>query len=258
MAYGDIARTRVSEFVEDAACQKDLIAERILWRYFEALLMARDDITAQAAAVRQLGTIAAQTVCLGSQQLYHYDLALTLAWYRLENRLKRQGLDRFLDELAGLVLQPRLLVLDATKHYGSQSPSHLWLRDLRSLRYAPAEQRIWPIDERLWLYDRRAGNLVALDAACRQGGTGTDCINLAVLLESLATPLHLGFGECSALEMLEAGVRDVRGVPSCGCYEGCSSGAGLGDWWLPAISAQAGAPDGHPQECAHDAPQSNS
>ena len=48
----------------------------------------------------------------------------------------------------------------------------------------------------------------------------------------------------------------TRHRPSCGCYEGCSSGAGLGDWWLPAISAQAGAPDEHPQECAHDAPQS--
>ena len=26
----------------------------------------------------------------------------------------------------------------------------------------------------------------------------------------------------------------------CGCYEGCSSEAGLEDWWLPAISAHAG------------------
>jgi hypothetical protein len=41
--------------------------------------------------------------------------------------------------------------------------------------------------------------------------------------------------------------------PSCGCYERCSSGASLEDRWLPAISAQAGAPDEPAQECAHDA-----
>ena len=28
-------------------------------------------------------------------------------------------------------------------------------------------------------------------------------------------------------------------LTSCGCYEGCSSGAGLEDWWCPAISDQA-------------------
>src|ERR687891_1333372 len=47
--------------------------------------------------------------------------------------------------------------------------------------------------------------------------------------------------------------RALSAPASCGCYEGCSSGAGLEDWWLPAISAQAGAPDEPAQECAHDA-----
>jgi adenine deaminase len=31
-------------------------------------------------------------------------------------------------------------------------------------------------------------------------------------------------------------ISNVLGVASCDCWEGCSPGAGLGNWWLPTVS----------------------
>ena len=70
---------------------------------------------------------------------------------------------------------------------------------------------------------------------------------------SSTSPIVGSAGSASRTRCLTMLARWARRRASCGCYGGCSSGAGLGDWWLPAISAQAGAPDEPTQECAHDA-----
>ena len=132
----------------------------------------------RANAARNLAEIAALTVCMGSRQLYLYDV---------------------------------------TKRFGNDSPGYLWFRSTSNLRMREANQRVWPVDERLWLYDRRWGHLVAFDTAFRDGGAGADCINLSVFLDSMATGINLGFGECSGVDMLEGGLRDLRGGPAYTC-----------------------------------------
>ncbi|MDP9366730.1 MAG: hypothetical protein M3Q03_00395 [Chloroflexota bacterium] len=220
-SYPGSAHSAVPELVDEPFCEGDVILDRVLWRYFQAVLLSREgDADRHAASFRILADLARQSACLGTRQLFDLDLALSVAWIRLTDRLNERSLSLLESWLAPVVLQVRLVVYDATKHLGLESPGFHWLKSQVALRDALARRPVWPVDQRLWVYDRRAAAIVAVRTTCDDGGVGSDCINPAVLVDSLITPHYMGLGECSLLEMLEAGVRDVNGAPGYTCSPG--------------------------------------
>ena len=218
---GERFHTRVVRLDDFAFCRGDIVGSRLLWRYFEAAVRSRGgDRDATADAVRALREIALQTACLGNRQLFELDAALSLAWVELEQRLDRLGMRRLLPTLEPAVFQVRLIVFDASKHFGRSSPAFRWWVTRTDLRERLRKQANWPIEELLWLYDRRSGAMAAVKPTCRDGGSGIRCLNLSVFAESLARPSAFGMAECSFLEMIEGGIRNVKGAPSYTCTPG--------------------------------------
>lgn len=218
---GKTLHTGVARLDGSAFCAGDVQVQRLLWKYFEAALRTRGgDRNAMADSARALRGLAVQTACLGDRQLFDLDVALTVAWAQVSERLEKHKLADLLPIIEPAVLQARLVVFDANKHLGISSPGFRWWYGRKELREAIARKVHWPFEDVIWFYDRRSAALAAIKTACKDGGTGADCLNLAVFVESLARPVALGFGECSFLEMIEGGVRDVKGAPSYTCTPG--------------------------------------
>jgi hypothetical protein len=218
---GRTLHTRVVRLADNAFCAGDALAQRLLWKYFDAALRTRGgDRDALADSARALRALAVQTACLGDRQLFHLDVALTVAWTEVAERLQRHGLDDLLPIIEPAVLQARLVVFDADKHLGLSSPGLRWWYGRRELRDAIAHKVHWPFEDVMWFYDRRSAALAAIKTACRDGGSGAGCLNLPVFVESLARLPALGLGECSFLEMIEGGIRTVNGAPSYTCTPG--------------------------------------
>lgn len=209
--------TRVEALRDSPFCAGDIIESRMLWRYFEASLRARGgNRDAEAEAARELRAIAIQTACLGDQQLFDLDTALTTAWNELESRVSRP----LLETIEPMVFQVRLIVFDATKHFGESAPGYQWLATREALRKKVRDAALYPLHEVLWFYDRRTAGLAAIKTQCRDGGSGARCLNVAVFTETLLRPPAYGMGECSFLEMVEGGIRNVGGAPSYTCTGG--------------------------------------
>ena len=219
--YGKHAHTAVSRLSDVKFCAGDLIADRLLWRYFESAVRARREGTsAEAQAVAALRGIAIQSSCLGERQLAEYDQALSDAARELAARLAAARLDAVADAAIPFIAQARLLILDADKHLGADSPGFLWWLQQDSLRRRLRDAAVRPLEQVLWLYDRRSAALAALKTHCKRGSLGQQCINLSVFVDSLTRPSAYGFGECSFLEMIEGGVRSVGGAPTYTCTPG--------------------------------------
>jgi len=238
--------TRVAGLSANRFCDGAVVQDRLLWGYFDAALRLRGgNRDALADAARALRALALQSACLSEQQLWDLDAALSVAWGMLEDRLRQHNLQALLPLLEPAVLQVRLIVLDANKHLGTSSPGFRWWYGRAELRQQLAQRVQWPFEDFIWLYDRRSAALAALKTTCKDGGSGRDCVNLPVLAESLARPAALGLGECSLLEMVEAGVRSLGGAPSYTCTPGlCGTATGRGALArLPqtALSASFGA-----------------
>ena len=218
---GKRTHTAVRQLADAPFCAGDLIADRLLWRYFEAAMRARREGTpTEAEAVLALRAIALQSSCLGERQLFEYDEALSDAARELSTRLAAAQLDAVAESVAPFLWQARLLILDADKHLGAYSPGFLWWLEQESLRRRLRDEAIRPLEQVVWLYDRRSAVLAALKTHCTSGTLGSTCINLSVFADSLTRPTALGFGECSFLEMIEGGVRSIRGVPTYTCTPG--------------------------------------
>lgn len=218
---GKPVHTLVRRLTDQPFCAGDLVMDRLLWRYFEAALrVQRDGTAAEAEAALALRQIAIQTSCLGERQLFEFDAALSDAARELTGRLDAANLGAVGDAAAPFILQVRLLILDADKHLGGDSPGLLWFLQQDSLRRQMRTQALRPLEQVLWLYDRRSAALAALKTHCTSGTLGTACINLSVFLDSLTRPVAFGFGECSMLEMVEGGVRSIGGVPAYTCTPG--------------------------------------
>ncbi len=218
---GKHTHTVVRKLADTPFCAGDLIADRLLWRYFEAAVRARREGTpAEAEAVLALRAIALQSSCLGERQLFEYDQALSDAARELATRLAAARLDAVAAAAAPFLWQVRLLILDADKHLGAYSPGFLWWLEQEPLRQRLRDKAIRPLEQVLWLYDRRSAAVAAVKTHCKSGTLGSTCINLSVFADSLTRPAALGFGECSFLEMIEGGVRSIRGVPTYTCTPG--------------------------------------
>ncbi|HYQ05338.1 MAG TPA: hypothetical protein VER96_41985 [Polyangiaceae bacterium] len=221
--------TRVARLQDNAACAGDLLSERMLVGYFRAATRAASgDRDAAAQAASSLWQFARQLSCLSDAQLFDLDAGLSSAWDRLEIRIAKGSGPTLTSAVLPFILQVRLLVLDATKHLGSNSPGYRWLVAQEDLRRRIRDEALLPLADHLWLYDRRSGAIAALHTQCDDGGSGRSCMSLSVLLDTLASPEAYGFGECSLLEMVEAGVRTLKGSPAYTCTPGVCGTPGDG------------------------------
>lgn len=220
--------TRVARLQDNPACAGDLLSDRVLVDYFRAATRASGDREAAAQAAASLWRFARQLSCLGEAQLFDLDAGLSAAWDRLEIRLAESTGPALTSAVLPFILQVRLLVLDATKHLGSNSPGYRWLVEQEDLRRRIRDEALMPLEDHLWLYDRRSGAVAALRTQCDDGGSGRSCMSLSVLFDTLASPEAYGFGECSLLEMVEAGVRTLHGAPAYTCTPGVCGTPGDG------------------------------
>lgn len=227
------AHTVVAALREAPFCAGDAVVQRLLWRYLEAASRARTDETARADVGRALHAWAVQMACLGDRQLFRLDRSLSLASLQLEQRLAAVNLSALKAVVEPYIFQARLLVFDALKHRGVDAPSFRWWLSREGLRASLGAGAVYPLAEGLWLYDRRSGVLTLMRTSCADGGIGSGCVNLQVFGETLTRTHAFGMGECSFLEMIEGGVRSVRGAPSYTCTGGLC-GTALATGRIPA------------------------
>jgi uncharacterized membrane protein YphA (DoxX/SURF4 family) len=196
--------TKVDGLTDVVSCKGDLIGDRLLLAYFDALF-ERDEVgPAEVRAVQALAALARQSACLGEQQSAL--LASNLYWSFLELKafLRLNGLERLVPAVAQAAASPLLLFHDVEKYRGSQAPLARWFIEAReALHEGVATQRIPWAWHGLWLYDRLTGQLVGYQAAVPD--TGEDKVDLAAFLDSILSRENLGRYDCSFAEMIERG-----------------------------------------------------
>jgi uncharacterized membrane protein YphA (DoxX/SURF4 family) len=250
--------TKVDGLTDVKSCEGDLIGDRLLLDYFDALFERDETGPAEVRAVQALAALARQSACLGEQQSAL--LASNLYWTFLELRafLRLNGLERLVPAVAQAAASPLLLFHDVEKYRGSQAPLSRWFAEVRdALHEGVATRRIPWAWHGMWLYDRLTGQLLGYQAAFPDRGEND--IDLAAFLNSILNRENLGRYDCSFAEMVERGA-GPQGYMCAGsdCQDrsrrdskkggqssvGIPSRSGLGSKQLKDTSCGEGAGDG--------------
>jgi hypothetical protein len=196
--------TKVDGLTDVKSCEGDVIGDRLLLAYFDALF-ERDEIApAEVRAVQALAALARQSACLGEQQSAL--LASHLYWSFLELKafLRLNGLERLVPAVAQAAASPLLLFHDVEKYRGSTAPLTRWFSEMRDALYeGVATGRIPWAWHGMWLYDRLTGQLLGYQAAFPDRGEND--IDLAAFLNSILNRENMGRFDCSFAEMVERG-----------------------------------------------------
>jgi uncharacterized membrane protein YphA (DoxX/SURF4 family) len=197
--------TKVKGLTDVKSCEGDVIGDRLLLAYFDALFERDESGPAEIRAVQALAALARQSACLGEQQSAL--LASNLYWSYLELRafLRLNGLERLVPAVAQAAASALLLFHDVEKYRGTQAPLARWFAEARdALHEGVATHRIPWSWHGMWLYDRLTGQLVGYQAAFPDRGEND--IDLAAFLDSILNRENLGRYDCSFAEMVERGV----------------------------------------------------
>jgi len=193
--------TTVPNLREMPGCAGDLIRDRLIARYGEAVLELSQDRSAEVEVLRQIAT---QLACISAEQSRRFDYALYTAYYRAFDRLGAAGLKRVQPAFARLVAPLMLLVHDTVKHRGHAAGSWWWFEDHKEILLDEVGRLGWATGNVYWMYDRIEGQLIGFPA-CDASGSER-CIDPDVLIESLRDPLALGLGDCALSAMVARGV----------------------------------------------------
>lgn len=211
--------TEVPNLAEMPGCAGDLIAERMIAKYGEAVL---DTGAERGAEAEILGRIAKQLACISTDQSRKLDHVLYAAYYRVFRKLEKAGLRELQPAYARIVAPLMLLVLDTVKHRGHSAGAYYWFEDHREILQDIVERLGWATGDVYWLYDRYDGRLLGFPP-CR--GSEARCILPDVLFDSLADPAALGDGDCAISGMVARGASkmgsrgDRYACPSSACED---------------------------------------
>ena len=213
---GPAFSTELEELAATRGCEGDLVRDRLLARYGEAVADPAGD---DAAAVDALGRFAAQLACLSAQQTDALDFALYRAHAKVSARLVKYGLGPVRPAFTRLVAPLALLVLDTVKHEGERALAWRWFVEQHDTLADTTARLGWPTDDVVWLYDRVEGRMVGFCTV----GSSDGCLDLPALLDSLVDPNALGIGDCALSGMVSGGLRGPAGSARYACPSACSS-----------------------------------
>lgn len=204
------------------ACAGDVVGDRMIASYGEAIVQPfGSDSEATTAALED---VAVQIACLGSAQLARLDRGLAKAFVDVVARMSDHGLESLEPSFAQLVAPLEVLMLDARKHRGTRASAWRWF-DLHAQPLETATRNAgWATDE-LLVWDRRHGMLLGFPAC--SGAASADCVDLEVLLDSIADPRALGLGGCGLAAMISRGIESIDGDARYVCpMQACSAPGG--------------------------------
>jgi hypothetical protein len=115
--------TEIEALRDQPGCQGDLIGDRMIAGYGEAVLAGGRDRSGEAAA---LGRIAGQLACLSIRQAALVDVAMSVAADRVERLLDEAGLARIRGDFARILAPVQVLVLDTVKIAGDHAYAWHW------------------------------------------------------------------------------------------------------------------------------------
>lgn len=198
--------TVVAGLVDDPDCQGDIVKDRLIERYFDALFSNTDDQPAQIVAA--LSALARQSACLGSRQSAVLASTLYATYNQVREDLHQRGSDAIIPYLAQAASQPLLLFYDVEKYRGAASPLARWFAENREiLKQGVLAQRHPAIWHRLWLYDRRSGRLLGYKHSWNPRDEND--IDLVRFWTSISSLESLGNYGCSFMEMVGRGANSV-------------------------------------------------
>ncbi|MEZ4331797.1 MAG: hypothetical protein R3F35_08575 [Myxococcota bacterium] len=221
---GPTLTTDVEGLDAEPACAGDVVGDRLIAAYGEAIVQPLGaDAEATGAALESL---AVQVACLGSAQLARLDRGLAKGFVDVAARMADHGLGQLEPSFAQLVAPLEVLLLDARKHRGKRASAWRWF-DLHAEPLLAATANAGWATEELLVWDRRHGMLLGFPAC--SGSTSADCVDLEILLESVADPRALGLGGCGLAAMISQGVQAIDGDPRYVCpMQACSAPGGPG------------------------------
>ena len=205
--------TEIAALREDPGCHGDLIGDRMIAAYGDAVLEGGKDRTPEAAA---LGRIAAQLACMSVRQTGLVDVAVSVAADRVEQLLGEAGLARLRDDYARLLAPVQVLVLDTVKIAGDHAYAWHWFLERHDPLKNIVDRLGWATSRVVWLYDRIDGRMIGFPP-CENGELPGRCVDVGTFLDSLVDPRALGFGDCALSGMVAGGLKHGGGVNRYAC-----------------------------------------
>ena len=205
--------TEIVALRDEPGCQGDLIGDRLIAAYGDAVLAGGRDRSGEATA---LGRIAGQLACLSIRQTALVDVAISVAADRVERLLDEAGLGRIRGDFARILAPMQVLVLDTVKIAGDHAYAWHWFVRRHDLLRDVIGRLGWPTDDVVWLYDRIDGRMIGFPP-CEDGDVVGRCIDVGTFLDSLIDPRALGLGDCAFSGMIAGGIRHGGGVDRYAC-----------------------------------------
>jgi len=205
--------TEIVALRDQPGCQGDLIGDRMIAGYGEAVLAGGRDRSGEAAA---LGRIAGQLACLSIRQTALVDVAMSVAADRVERLLDEAGLARIKGDFARILAPVEVLVLDTVKIAGDHAYAWHWFVSRHDVLRDVVGRLGWATDDVVWLYDRIDGHMIGFPP-CDDDPVVGRCIDVGTFLDSLIDPRALGLGDCALSGMVAGGLRHGGGVDRYAC-----------------------------------------
>jgi hypothetical protein len=206
---GPRLHTTVPGLQVDRGCAGDILEDRLVSAYFDAVAAAPVSVGHTNDAFLILDNVARQVACLGAAQLAALENALYAGALFVEGDMKAHGLASLTPTFVRLLAPLQVIVLDARKHRGVHAKSWQWF-DRHGAVLADAVARAGWVTGDLYVWDRLHGGLQGIPS-CTNGGTGSRCVDLRQFLDSLRDPRALGYGDCAFAWMIADGVQSIAG-----------------------------------------------
>ena len=136
--------TEIVALRDEPGCQGDLIGDRLIAAYGDAVLAGGRDRSGEATA---LGRIAGQLACLSIRQTALVDVAISVAADRVERLLDEAGLGRIRGDFARILAPMQVLVLDTVKIAGDHAYAWHWFVRRHDLLRDVIGRLGWPTDD---------------------------------------------------------------------------------------------------------------
>jgi hypothetical protein len=206
---GPRLHTTVSGLEADRGCAGDILEDRLVYAYFDAVAVAPVSFGNSNDAFVILDNVARQVACLGAAQLAELENALYAGSIFVAGDLETHGLATLMPIFARLLAPLQVIVLDARKHRGVHAKSWQWF-DRYSTTLADAVNRAGWATGDLYVWDRLHGGLQGIPS-CANGRSGSRCVDVRRFLDSLRDPRALGYGDCAFAWMIANGLQPMAG-----------------------------------------------
>lgn len=216
-ALGPNHRTYVSGLIADPGCAGDIVADRLIFAYAQAVIR-REETGANDTRLTSspLRDMAAQIACLSVRQLADLEAAVTKGSAAVIGRMQEHRRGELIPAFVQRLAPVQLLIFDARKHRGQRSFAWRWFYQHGPQLKATTAQSGWGADGHIYVWDRLKASLVGFPG-CTPTAPVPNCVDLASFIDSLGDPRAIGLGDCALAGMLAFGRTHIDGVDRYTC-----------------------------------------